>query len=161
MSCMMLFSYLPIMFLFYFYIFIGVQFIYNVVLVSGVQPSKLVIHIHISTLFQLLFPYRPLQSIQQSPQCYTIGPYYLFHIWQSVFVNPNLPIYPSPSSYPPVTISLSFISDSISILQISSFIAYFQITCISNITRYLSLSDLECLGSCMLLQMALFCSFND
>ena len=32
--------------------------IYNVVLVSGVQQSDLVIHIHISTLFQILFPYR-------------------------------------------------------------------------------------------------------
>ena len=32
-------------------IFIGVQLIYNVVLVSGVQQSESVIHIHISTLF--------------------------------------------------------------------------------------------------------------
>ena len=32
--------------------------IYNVVLISGVQQSESVIHIHISILFQILFPYR-------------------------------------------------------------------------------------------------------
>ena len=43
----------------YFYflnIFIGVWLIYNVVLVLGVQQSESVIHI--STLFEILFPYR-------------------------------------------------------------------------------------------------------
>ena len=34
-----------------FFIFIGVYLIYSVVLVSGVQQSESVIHIHISTLF--------------------------------------------------------------------------------------------------------------
>ena len=33
------------------FIFIGVQLIYNVVLLSGVRQSESVIHIHISTLF--------------------------------------------------------------------------------------------------------------
>ena len=37
---------------------------YNVVLVSGVQYSDSVIHIHGSILFQILFPYRLLQSIE-------------------------------------------------------------------------------------------------
>ena len=41
-------------------IFIGIQLIYNVVLVSGIQQSESVIHIHIFTLFKILFPYRPL-----------------------------------------------------------------------------------------------------
>ena len=35
---------------------IGVQLIYNVVLVSGVQESELVVHIHIFTLFKTFFP---------------------------------------------------------------------------------------------------------
>ena len=35
----------------YFKIFIGVQLIYNVVLVSGVQQSDSVMHIHIPTPF--------------------------------------------------------------------------------------------------------------
>ena len=43
--------------------FIGAQLIYSVVLVSGVQQSESVIHI--STVFQILFLYRPL--------CYTVG----------------------------------------------------------------------------------------
>ena len=54
--------------------------IYNVVLVSSVQQSESVIHIHIFTLFQILFPDRLLQSIEESSLCYTIGPYYPFYI---------------------------------------------------------------------------------
>ena len=38
--------------------------IYTLVLVSGVQKSTSVMHIHISTLFKILFPYRPSQSIE-------------------------------------------------------------------------------------------------
>ena len=45
-------------------IFFRVQLIYNVVLVSGAQQSESAIHIHICTLFQILFPYRPLQTIE-------------------------------------------------------------------------------------------------
>ena len=36
--------------------------VYNVVLVSGVQQSDLVIHIHISILFQIIFPGTLLQN---------------------------------------------------------------------------------------------------
>ena len=36
--------------------YIGVQLIYNVVLVSGVQQSDSVIHIHVSILFSDSFP---------------------------------------------------------------------------------------------------------
>ena len=35
--------------------FIGVQLTYNVMLVSAVQQSESVIHIHISSLFKILF----------------------------------------------------------------------------------------------------------
>ena len=49
----------------------------NVVLVSGVQENDLVIHIHVSILFQVLFPFRLLQSIEQSSLCYTVGPCWL------------------------------------------------------------------------------------
>ena len=38
--------------------------IYNVVLLAAVQQSESVTHIHISTLFKILFPYRSLQSIE-------------------------------------------------------------------------------------------------
>ena len=40
------------------HVLVGVELIYNVVSVSGVQPSDSVIHIHIFILFQILFPYR-------------------------------------------------------------------------------------------------------
>ena len=45
-------------------IFIGVELIYNVVLVSGIQQSESVLHIHLSSLFKILFPYMPLQNIE-------------------------------------------------------------------------------------------------
>ena len=50
----------------------------NVVLVSGVQRSDSVIHV--SILFQILFPFRLLQNIEQSSLCYTVGP-----CWLSIF----------------------------------------------------------------------------
>ena len=46
----------------------------NVVLVSGVQQSDSVIRIHVSILFQILFPFRLLQNIEQHSLCYTVGP---------------------------------------------------------------------------------------
>ena len=36
----------------------------NVVFVSGVRQSDSVIHIHISIVFQILFPFRLLQNIE-------------------------------------------------------------------------------------------------
>ena len=56
------------------------KFDYNVVLVSDVEQRESVTHIHISTHFQIIFPYRSLQSIEQGSLCYTVGPYYLFYI---------------------------------------------------------------------------------
>ena len=47
----------------------------NIVLISDVQQSDSVIHIHASVLFQILFPIRLLQNIEQSSLCYTIGPW--------------------------------------------------------------------------------------
>ena len=46
----------------------------NVVIVSGVQQSDSVIHIHVSILFQILFPFRLLHHIGQNSLCYTVGP---------------------------------------------------------------------------------------
>ena len=43
-------------------------------LVSDVQQSDSVIHIHVSILFQILFPFRLLQNTEQSSLCYTVGP---------------------------------------------------------------------------------------
>ena len=75
--------------------------IYNIVLVSSVQQINSVIHIHISILFQILFPFRLLQDIEQSSLCYTVGP-----CWLSVFkyssvylLIPNSQFIPLPPSH--------------------------------------------------------------
>ena len=57
------------------FFFIGVELIYNVMLVSGVQQSDSVIHTYI--LFQILFPYRLLWVIEYSSLCYVVGPCWL------------------------------------------------------------------------------------
>ena len=46
-------------------IFIGVQLIYNVVFVSGVQQSESVIHTHISTLFLFFLDSFPIEVITE------------------------------------------------------------------------------------------------
>ena len=50
------------------------QLIYNAVLVSGVQQSDSVMHIRVAILFQILFPFRLLQNIDQSSLYYAVGP---------------------------------------------------------------------------------------
>ena len=40
---------------------------------SGAQQRDSVIHIHVSLLFQILFPIRLLQKCEQSSLCYTVG----------------------------------------------------------------------------------------
>ena len=57
--------------------YIGAQLFNNVVSVSSVQQSDSVIHV--SLLFQIRFPFRLLQTIQQHSLCYTVGP-----CWSSI-----------------------------------------------------------------------------
>ena len=52
----------------------------NVVIVSDVQQSDSVIHIHLSIVFQILFPFRLLQNIEQNSLCYAIGVSWSFNI---------------------------------------------------------------------------------
>ena len=49
--------------------------VYSAVLVSGVLQSQSVMHMHISTLSSILFPYTPLQGFEQDFLRYTAGPY--------------------------------------------------------------------------------------
>ena len=53
-----------VLFLFLFYI--GVQLIDNVVFISGIQQSNLIIYIYVSILFPNLILFRLLQDIEQS-----------------------------------------------------------------------------------------------
>ena len=72
----------------------------SVVLVSGVQQSDSVIHIHVSILFQVLFPFRLLQNTEQSSLCYTVGPCCLSILNIAVCIcqsqPPNLALSPFP-----------------------------------------------------------------
>ena len=43
-------------------------------LVSGIQQSDSIIHIHVPIFFQILFPFRLLDNIEQSSLRYTVGP---------------------------------------------------------------------------------------
>ena len=51
---------------FFVVVVVEVYLIYYFVLVSGVQKSDSVIHIHVSILFQILLPFRLLHNIEQS-----------------------------------------------------------------------------------------------
>ena len=61
------------------FFYTGVELIDNVVLLSAVQQSDSVIHIHVFILFQILFPFRLLHNIEQSSLYYTVG-----HCWLSI-----------------------------------------------------------------------------
>ena len=99
-------------------IFIGIQLLYNAVLVSAVQQST-IIHIHLSPLFQISFSFRSPQSTEQSSLCYTVGShklsllYIVVYICQSQSPNSSHPLLP-----PLLCISLFSTSVSISALQI-------------------------------------------
>ena len=97
-------------------IFIELQLIYNVVFVYSLKQSESVVHIHISTLFKILFPYRSLQNTEQSSLCCTVVlTSYLFYfiLFQLTMLDrvvckcqPRTPNLSLPSLSPLVTISL-------------------------------------------------------
>ena len=81
--------------------FIAIQLTYSVVLVSGVQQSESVIHMPISIPFQILFPYRLLQRLEEVSLCWTGGPSPSSVPYVVVcYVSPSPPIYSSPSCFP-------------------------------------------------------------
>ena len=87
--------------LFYLFIyFIGVQLLYNVVLVSAIQQSESATRIHISPLPWISFPFRSPESTEQSSLCYTVCShqlsvlYIVLYICQSQSPNPSHPLFP-------------------------------------------------------------------
>ena len=81
----------------------------NVVLVSGIHQSDSVTHIHVSTAFQILFPFRLLNNIEQGSLCYNqekvlVG--YPFEISILCMSLPNSPSLPSLLLFHPVTLSV-------------------------------------------------------
>ena len=85
---------------FFLVIFIGIQFIY-VVLVSTVQQSELATCTHISTLLYIPLPYGSFQSIEKSSPSYTAGPYQLSTLtYSSMYM--SIPISHPPTAQPQV-----------------------------------------------------------
>ena len=81
--------------LYFFKIFIGVELLYNVVLVSTLQQSESAIHIHISPFF--VFPshlghHRSLSTVPCAIQQALISYLFYTQYQQCMYVNPNLPI---------------------------------------------------------------------
>ena len=94
----------------------------NVVLVSGIQQSDSAIYIHASTLFQIIFPFRLLQNIEQH-FCAILGPCWLSK-YSSVYMSiANSQFIPAPT-YPLVAMLVFYIHDSTSVLYISSFVPF-------------------------------------
>ena len=98
-----------------------------------------VIYIYLSILFQILFPFRLLQSVEQSSLCYTLGPWLSSILSVVVYTRPSqTPSLSPPPPFPPGNHSFVFcVCESVSVFSISSFVSYFKILHISNII-YLS-----------------------
>ena len=106
--------------------YIGAQLINNAVLVSGLQQSDSVVHIHESILSQIFFHlgyYRILCRAACAIQQIIVD--YLFYIQQSIYINLNLRIYPSPHYLSPLGNSKFVFQayESVSVLCISSFVS--------------------------------------
>ena len=66
--------------------YIGVSLINIIVLLSHVQQSDSDIHIQVSIIFQILFPFSLLQNNEQSSLCCTVGPCWLSIVYIAVCV---------------------------------------------------------------------------
>ena len=87
--------------LFLIFILYWTKLIYNVVLVSGVQQSDSVKHLHIFFFCKIIFPLRLLQNIEQSSPCYIVIPSWLSILnTVGLYFSSKLPIYPSPLPFP-------------------------------------------------------------
>ena len=98
MNIFMYFQFLFLLKNFYFIL----ELINSAVLVSGVQQGDSVIHIHIFTLFRILFPFSLLQNIEQNSLCYTVGLCWLtiLHIVACTYQSPNPSLFLPPPFSP-------------------------------------------------------------
>ena len=96
-----------------------------------------------ATHSSILFPYRPLQSTEQSSLCYAVGSYhrlviYFIHnsVYMSIPVSQIHPPLPHLVSIHPFSMPLSV---SISALQVNSSVLFFQVPYIRDIIRFVFL----------------------
>ena len=106
---------------------IGVELLYNVVLVSAVQQSESALCTHTSPHFWISFPFGSPQSSESSSLCYAVGSRQLPVLYISQFI-------PSPLAIHTLVL---YVCVSISALQISSSIPFFQIPHICINIQYL------------------------
>ena len=125
-----------------------VYLIENIVLVSGVQ--------HSDSITQILFhPSLSQDTERGSPVRHSKALLFIYFTHSSLYLLvPNAPIIPPAPPFPPlVTLSLFSVPESVSVLEISSFVSYYGFH-ILEITYdiYLSLSDFHmCYISCFAL----------
>ena len=105
-------------------IFIGLQWLYNVVLVSTVQQSESATHIYISPSLPSLPPTYPsphqviTEHWAEPPVLYSSFPLAVFHMVVYIHVIANLPIHPT---MPHVHTSVLYVYVSLSALQTLTF----------------------------------------
>ena len=73
----------------------------DVVLASGIGQSDSVILVHVSILFQILFSFRLLQSIEQSSLCYIVGPCWVSSLYNRIHMLMQNSQFIPPPSFPP------------------------------------------------------------
>ena len=125
-----------------FLFYAGAQLINNVLVSVYSKVIQLYIYIY-PLFFQILFPYRPLQCIEQSSLCYTVGSHQLsiLYIVSVVYIcQSQSPNSSHPTLSPLVSIHLFSMSVSTSALQIRSSIPFFQILHICINIQYLFFS---------------------
>ena len=108
-------------------IFIGIQLICNIMLLSSVQQSESAIHTHISPPFWISFPFGSPQSVEFPllDSMFLLLIYFIHSINRVHVSVPNLLIPPSRPHL--VSIHLFSTSVFISVLQISSSVPFCQI----------------------------------
>ena len=104
---------------------IQVWLIYNVVLISALRQSDVVILTFFFMFFSIVVYHSTLTMVPYTRQQDVV--FYPFCIEQFASPNPKLLIHPSPTCFPVGSHKcILYVCDSLSVLQISSFVSYFR-----------------------------------
>ena len=103
--------------------------------VSGVQQSDSVTHIHIFILVQIPYPYRLLQNTDYSSLCYTVDPSWLSLLYVVVYM-----LIPSSQFIPPFPPHFPFGNHSLFLICVSLFLFFFIFYFFLNISAFFFLN---------------------